>query len=472
MLLGMMPITRKANKLNRGIEENILKIPRSESMLANQWMYKLSPVLRKQREIGAQVPKKVSLIIELMSRRQDAIMALVESNQGRVCGELGMLRALVVECPEEAVEELARSQRVRKIWSNVPVRATLDVATAVTGSEAVRREGLTGKGVVVAVLDTGIYPHDDLTLPTNRILAWHDLVQKKNEPYDDNGHGTHVAGIIAGNGTRSDGMYSGMAPEARLVGVKVLDRDGGGSISDVIAGIEWCIHHRSALPIKVINLSLGAEAQESYRTDPLCRATTAAWEAGIVVCAAAGNDGPALGTINSPGINPRIITVGNFNDQETLSFDDDRLHDSSSRGPTIDFFEKPDVVAPGTNITSLDTKNGYVALTGTSMATPMVSGGIAQVLQKWPDLTPNRLKRLLKVSARDMGLGVLLQGAGLLAVDQLCEKLERQKERNQNLLRSLNNPFIRSLLDTASKKHPFFPKQGEIFKALLSLVER
>ncbi|HPT86805.1 MAG TPA: S8 family peptidase [Bacillota bacterium] len=441
-------------------------------MLSNRWIYKLSPILRRQREIGAQSPNKVSLIVELMSRRQDAIMALIESNHGKICGELGMLWALVVECPVEALEELARSQRVRKIWSNAPVRATLDVATVVTGSTAIQREGLTGKGVVVAVLDTGIYPHDDLTLPTNRILAWHDIVHKKSEPYDDNGHGTHVAGIIAGNGTRSDGMYSGMAPEARLVGVKVLDRDGGGNISDVIAGIEWCINHRSALPIKVINLSLGAEAQESYRTDPLCRATTAAWEAGIVVCAAAGNDGPARGTINSPGINPRIITVGNFNDQETLSFDDDQLNDSSSRGPTIDNLEKPDLVAPGTQIMSLDTKDGYIALTGTSMATPMVSGGIAQVLQKWPELTPNRLKRLLKLSARDMGLGALLQGAGLLAVDRLCERLERQKEQNKNLLRSLNNPFIRSLFDAASKKHPFFPKQGEIFKALLSLVER
>ena len=211
----------------------------------------------------------------------------------------------------------------------------------------------------MAVIDTGIYPHPDLVYPENRIVAWNDLVNGKDSPYDDNGHGTHVAGIIAGNGASSRGKYAGMAPEAKLIGVKALDQDGSGNTSDIISGIEWCIENQKTYNIKAINLSIGGTAQDSYSQDPLCRATSAAWRSGITVCVAAGNDGPDASTINTPAINPNVISVGNLDDQGTVDTSDDILSDSSSRGPTIDNLMKPDLLAPGTNIMSLRPGRGY-----------------------------------------------------------------------------------------------------------------
>src|SRR5699024_5700594 len=141
--------------------------------------------------------------------------------------------------------------------------------------------GLTGKDVTVAVIDTGIYPHADLIEPKNRIIAFKDFIKDQTEAYDDNGHGTHCAGDIASNGHQSDGKYIGPAPDASLIGVKVLDQDGGGRLSTIMKGITWCIKHKDEYNIRIISLSLGAEAFESYRDDPLSQAAQKAWHHGI-----------------------------------------------------------------------------------------------------------------------------------------------------------------------------------------------
>jgi len=267
----------------------------------------------------------------------------------------------------------------------------------------------------------------------------------KTSPYDDCGHGTHVAGIIAGNGKMSNGQYKGVAPEANLVGVKVLDNTGGGRSSDVIAGIQWVVQNKATYNIKVINLSLGAPATQSYATDPLSQAAEAAWDAGLVVVAAAGNNGPEPGTINTPGINAHIITVGAVDDRGTVDTGDDVIAGFSSRGPTIDGLTKPDLVAPGVNITSLaaDTsylpkKNSgsrgkpgkalqaitqskpqqttifdyYVTMSGTSMATPMAAGTAALLLEQNPNWTPDEVKKQMMGTAVDMGFAPNEQGAG------------------------------------------------------------
>ena len=359
------------------------------------------------------------MIIEIAGRRSDQIANIINANQGRVQRELALFPALVVELPGSGVEELARHYWVQKIWRDLPARALLDVAVPTVGAAASQQMGYTGDGVVVAVIDTGIAPHPDLIAEENRILAWKDYVADKNEPYDDNGHGTHVAGIIAGNGRSSRRRYVGMAPKARLVGIKVLDGEGSGALSNVVAGIEWCLQNKEHLNVKVINLSLGTTAQESYRTDPLCRAVAAAWRSGIFVCAAAGNSGPDPRSINSPGISPVVITVGNIDDRNTLDPSDDRLNQSSSGGPTIDNLAKPDLVAPGTEITSLSNRSGYRTLSGTSMSTPMVAGAAAQILQKNPHWSPDRIKQALVKTARNTGLGPNLQGAGALDLSKL-----------------------------------------------------
>ena len=194
----------------------------------------------------------------------------------------------------------------------------------------------------------------------------------------------------------------------------------------------------------MINLSLGSTAQESYRNDPLCRATTTAWRKGILVCAAAGNEGPEARTINSPGINPWVITVGNIDDQQTIISDDDRLNPTSSRGPTIDQLQKPDLIAPGTNITSLSNQGGYRSLSGTSMAAPLVAGAAAQILQKMPNATPDQLKRVLSRSALDRGLGPDLQGAGELNLSSIFNS--KAVAKITNIQKALGYHLMKSMI--------------------------
>lgn len=400
------------------------------------WRQKLSRLL-KELDSRHRPQDRCRLIVELSNGKTDRVASILSANHCRINREIRIIPSLVVEAPFFSLEELARARHVRRIWYDSPAYALLDVAVPTVGGSYAQELGLTGKDIVVAVLDTGIHPHPDLTVPTNRILSWNDLVNEKPDPYDDNGHGTHVAGIIAGNGTASRGEYKGMAPEAKLVGVKVLNGTGTGSTSTVISGIEWCINNQSSLHIRAINLSLGTTAQESCHLDPMCRAATAAWKRGMVVCAAAGNEGPKPKTINSPGINSRIITVGNLDDRQTINWRDDRLNQSSSRGPTPDDIAKPDLVAPGTRITASGVHRVYTTMTGSSMATPMVTGAVAQILQKQPSLTPDEIKQLLIRNARDMGLGPNLQGAGVLNMKGVLDSFERSRSYRKNFLKGL-----------------------------------
>jgi serine protease AprX len=348
------------------------------------WTRKVSSALLQQED-SQQTEQPCRLIVELASPQAYRIVSYVKAIGGKVHQSMELTPFIVIELPYEAMRPIAMSPHVRKVWSDLKVKAMLDVAVPLVGGAKTQELGFSGKDVTVAVIDTGIAPHSDLLYPENRIVGWHDLVNGRTTPYDDHGHGTHVAGIIAGNGISSRGKYKGMAPEAKLVGVKVLDSEGSGNTSDVITALEWCVANRNTYGIKVINLSLGSAAQSSCREDPLCKAVEAAWRQGMVVCVAAGNDGPKLRTINTPGITQNAITVGNLDDHDTVDSNDDQLSDSSSRGPTIDRLPKPDLLAPGTNIVSLRPRRGYRSLSGTSMATPMVSGAAAQIYQQWAD---------------------------------------------------------------------------------------
>lgn len=437
------------------------------------WVRKLSLPLRTDQVFSnSNAPRR--LIVEVMnSRSLDRIAAMIDANQGKIHKEIRMIPSLVADLPFVSLEELARSKYVYKIWRDAVVIPQLDVAVPSSGGLIPHQAGLTGKGIVVAVLDTGIDPHEDLTEPFNRILAWKDLVNHENSPYDDNGHGTHVAGIIAGNGSQSNEKYRGIAPEAKLVGVKVLDEKGNGRLSDVISGIEWCINSLPALNIREINLSIGSEVQESYRSDPLCRATSTAWEKGITVCSAAGNSGPMPGSINTPGINPVIITVGNLDDQNTLTNIDDIISPSSSRGPTLDKIIKPDLVAPGTNITSLKVRGGYTTLSGTSMATPLVTGTVALILQKWPSFKPNQIKMILMRKTRDVGVGPNLQGAGALDLEAIFknhieQKRSKKNEPEPNLKGVLLKTILKMVASNISSGRQF--NGTDLFKIALNVL--
>jgi serine protease AprX len=313
------------------------------------------------------------------------------------------------------------------------------VYSQVVNADQVRSEGTTGRGVTVAVLDSGVAADPDLVEPTNRILASVNFADERLVS-DPGGHGTHVAGIVAGNGGRSDGKFIGIAPEANIVDVRVLASNGSGRISSVVRGIEWVLGHRTAYNIRVLNLSFGAPATTSYRTDPMSAAIEIAWRRGLVVVVAAGNEGPGRDTVASPGIDPYAITVGATDDNGTIQRGDDTLAPFSSWG-SADSNAKPDLVAPGRRIVSLRVQgsaldllfpdrvvvlpNGstYLRLSGTSMATPVVAGAVALLLQRRPNLSPDQVKALLVGTTQPYGQdsGVALpdptaDGSGLLDV--------------------------------------------------------
>ena len=270
---------------------------------------------------------------------------------------------------------------------------------------------ITGNGVTVAVLDSGVAADLDLAGATNRVLASVNFADPASTS-DPGGHGTHIAGIVAGNGARSEGEFAGVAPEANIVDVRVLGRTGSGRTSSVVRGIEWVLAHRAEYNIRVINLSLGAPAPPSYRVDPLSAAVEIAWRRGLVVVAASGNTGPERDTVTSPGIDPYVITVGATDSHGTRNTNDDTLVWFSAwggGGPN----PKPDLVAPGRRLASVHVPgstlatlypdrivaapNGstYFRLSGTSQATGVVSGIAALVLQSQPNLKPDQVKAFL-----------------------------------------------------------------------------
>lgn len=278
--------------------------------------------------------------------------------------------------------------------------------------------GLTGRGVGVAVLDTGIFPHRDFD---SRIAGFADMVGHRTEPYDDCGHGTHICGIIGGSGAASDGRYQGMAPGCSLIVVKVLERKGNGYASDVLAGLRWILEQKERLGIRIVNISVGSCSRKGMtENSALVKGVNQAWDAGLVVVVAAGNNGPKRMSITTPGISRKVITVGCSDDHMEVLVGGHRMVDYSGRGPTAACICKPDVVAPGSRVISCAGRSDkYAIKSGTSMSTPIVSGAIALLLEKYPDMTNRAVKLKLMESCRDIGLPRNQQGWGLLDVERL-----------------------------------------------------
>ncbi len=331
---------------------------------------------------------------------------LAKNPQNQVTAELPLIHGFAVELTPDAngvLPELTKVAGDVRIHlddeMSIPEGETqdlgplLDTAGPSLGVDKLWAKGITGKNVVVAVIDTGIAQHPDVK---DRIIGFQDMVNGKTEAYDDQGHGTHCAGIVAGDGTASQGKYKGVAPEAKLIGVKVLDSRGSGSFSNVIKGIQWAVDNAKEKGINIISMSLGGRASKSYKDDPVAQAVEAAVKAGITPIIAAGNEGPSAGTIGTPAIAEHVITVGALDDKGTLDRSDDGIANFSSRGPSkFDKLDKPDILAPGVNITSLsNTGDGYRSMSGTSMATPFMAGVAALMVQAKPDITPEQLKQL------------------------------------------------------------------------------
>jgi serine protease AprX len=376
-------------------------------------------------------------------------------------GALSIIHGYVLDqVPVSQLTALAKSANVHRVHINRKARKHDALSSVAVNANAVdlgngintpNLYNYTGAGVTVAFIDSGItsYQHPDLA--DSRVLAFVDFVNARTAKYDDNGHGTHVAGVIAGTGKLSAKKYAGMAPGASLVSLKVLNENGEGTVGNILRALDWVYKYGKAYGVRVVNLSVGAGITESYYTDPLTLAAKTLVDRGITVVAAAGNRGlnaagqPQWGGIAAPGNAPWVLTVCAFSTRGTYSVADDTVATFSSAGPTaVDFSAKPDLCAPGVGVVSTTAPGStlfqggliktpswllpgtvassfpylpYESLTGTSMATPVVSGAIALMLQANPNLTPNLIKAMLEFTAISKpGISALRQGAGFMNV--------------------------------------------------------
>lgn len=275
--------------------------------------------------------------------------------------------------------------------------------------DEIRHKKALGQEIGIAVLDTGISLHPDVK---DRISGFRDEVGRRLLPYDDNGHGTHVAGILAGK-------RDGMAPLADLIVCKVLDANGDGSVRDMLCAIRWILGNQERYHIRVVNISAGMSMRSDEPDErAMIEGVEMLWDAGLVVVAAAGNRGPGKSTVTTPGTSSKVITVGSVPGERQRSR-------YSGEGPTRDCVCKPDLLAPGTRIFSCNHRYGsnhaprYVEKSGTSMSTPVVAGAIADLLSLYPDMTNVEVKLRLRKSCRDLGLPVNQQGQGMIDIPAL-----------------------------------------------------
>jgi serine protease AprX len=381
--------------------------------------------------------KRVEVIVQMTQGTERAAAApLVQKLGGRVTRDLHIINAVVATLPAAGARELAARHEVRAVTLNGAIKPQAKGDSLSTSfNQSIQAPHLwnyyrgTGRGVGVAVIDTGVAGDlPDFRISSSdkrsRVIGSAVVNPDATTANDTYGHGTHVAGIIAGNsdsrplGDSKKGRFSGVAPDANLVSIKVSDDEGNATVLDVIAGIQFAMDHKVEYNIRVLNLSLESTVAQSYKTDPLDAAVEAAWFDGIFVVAAAGNRGPGGNAVQyAPGNDPYIVTVGAVDDQGTKEIADDEPATWSSRGTTQDGFHKPDIYAPGAKIVStlspgskyaklceacVSEEGEYIRTGGTSMAAPMVAGAAAIGFQLLPTLTPDRIKALLRDSDRPL----------------------------------------------------------------------
>ncbi|MDQ3962692.1 MAG: S8 family peptidase [Actinomycetota bacterium] len=375
----------------------------------------LSPATAQQAE------RFVSVIVQGVS--PSAVEKAISGSGGEITRPLEIIGGASATVPQSAVKGLRRAPGIVNVTRDTKVEfqgvfdavKTAHQIPSVTGSAALWNQGVDGSGATVALIDTGVYDHPDLA---GRVTCGIDLSHEAGteaECADTFGHGTFMAGLIAGNGAASGGKWKGSAPGTNVVSVKVAGYDGSTDVTHILAAIQWVVSFKDIYGIDVLSLSLGTDTAMDYRLNPLNFAVERAWQAGITVVVSAGNRGPGPGTITSPADDPYVITVGASSHQGNVGTNDDTVPVYSGRGPTAsNGLAKPDVVSPGTHTVSLRSPgsaidnmfprsavgSGYFKGTGTSMATASVAGQIAQMLQANPGLTPNQVKYRLTETAR------------------------------------------------------------------------
>jgi serine protease AprX len=384
------------------------------------------------RGATAQPPmaESIRVIVQKSSPADPAPELAVRRLGGQVTRALPIVAGFAATVPAARAGELAGQPGVRAVTPDAKVRVQAaapgggtirSVYPKAIKADAVWARGVTGRGVTVAVLDTGVASVPDLA---GRLVQVRDDLTGQTTPCknlsgeldcnDRYGHGTFIAGLVAGSGASSGGKWKGVAPEASVLSVKTAGADGAADVSNILAAIQWVVSFKDRYNIRVLNLSLGTDSTQDWRVDPLNYAVERAWAAGMTVVVAASNEGPSAGTITKPADDPWVVTVGATDDRGTAGLDDDQLPDFSGRGPTAHGLAKPDVAAPGAHVISLrapgsaiDTRfpwyvdGSYRRGSGTSMATGVVSGAVALMVQANPGFTPDRVKHALAATARD-----------------------------------------------------------------------
>ncbi len=320
------------------------------------------------------------------------------------------INSLQLKLTKVQLLDLSNLSQVAFIYSLVRASALMYVAKKIL---KVEENSLTGEGVNIAFIDTGISNHADFLIGKKRIIYFKDFINERQTNYDDNGHGTFVSGVCSGCGSMSAGKFCGVAPRSNIISLKALNGNGEASADKILQAMEWVYLHHKEFDIKVVCMSFGSEPIGF--NDPIMAGSEALWREGIVVVAAAGNSGPEFQTIKSPGVSSQIITVGGF--------DDNRISDTefnasyfeiasfSSRGPAFQRF-KPDLVAPSVDIISCGINKPYVTLSGTSVATPMVAGLVSLMLEANPKLSPKEIKQKLLSSCHAITFNKNLEGFG------------------------------------------------------------
>ena len=395
---------------------------------------------RLSRDVAERIKQRIESATEVIVSASDSGIDQLIARYG-----VGLKKRIhggaVLEATGGQIDAMSQDADVDHIAGDSTVFRMMAITTEATGADQVWDglegiRGVNGRGIGIAIIDSGVASHTALR---GSVVASVDFTDPKGLGRDEYGHGTHIAGII-GEGPK-DG-YSGMAPGAWIVNLKVLGADGSGKTSSVIDAIDWAVTHRRMFNIRIINLSLGHPVFETYRDDPLCQAAQRAVDAGILVVAAAGNFGktddgrPVVGGVIAPGNTPSVLTVGALNTRGTARRSDDIMATYSSRGPTaFDGVLKPELVAPGNKIVAASAAGGYLAntyperivsgrgnsayfeMSGTSMSAAVVSGAAALVLEARPQLTPAQVKAALQLtSSRVTDAGLIEAGAGSLNV--------------------------------------------------------
>jgi serine protease AprX len=462
--------------------------PKDKAEKAEDAPAKLEPALRQAALANPKTKFNVIVtrrpVADTNKRRQAKreVEDQIRGEGAKVGGALDIIGGHAASMTGKSVLKLAANPKVSSIaldhkvklhaatMTNPLLIQSLQTTTA-NAPQVWTQYGNQGAGVTVAVIDSGIIPSADL--PANTFGV--DVVTGTTTLGDPGGHGSHVAGIIAGTGAQSLGAYEGIAPSARVVMVKVTNDTGTASYGQIIRGIQWVVANAKTYNIRVANLSLGAAPVTGFLDDPLDAAVEVAWFRGVTVVVSAGNAGPNPGTVAVPGNDPQVITVGAYDDGQTAAYGDDALPDWTARGPTlIDGVNKPDVAASGRRVISLRSAGSfleqtlgvdrivgskYFRLSGTSMAAPVVSGVAALLAAQNRDLTPNQIKYVITTTARALPFGQNAVGAG--AVDALAAvRMAASPAGKANLGRNANRKAAATLWPVVKQMSPVWRHKG------------